>query len=215
MQAIPLPQSMTLVTRARTFVGVAALALALAVAGCADETAPGQARLGTSEAAPPRVGVPPPAPLPPPPKPPVRARPAAKPAAPGKPSNGSEPAPESASAVQAAPNDATDPPAVKEEPEAPANMTTAALTPPTIRLIGLDRNAVTAMLGVPVAERQVAAARVWDYRASDDCRLAVFFYLDTGRNDFYALHYEIDGAAPGSLSTDQCLQRIRDNARPQ
>jgi hypothetical protein len=78
-----------------------------------------------------------------------------------------------------------------------------------IRLIGLNRNATTALLGAPTEERQVAVARVWDYRGPD-CRLAVYFYLDTGRNDFYALHYEIDGPEAGPDGEQQCLQRIRD-----
>ena len=204
-----------MVTLTRTFVGAAVIASLLSVGACTDTTAP--ATPGIDERAT-RVDVPPPVPLPPPPKPQARARattPAvAKQTTPAKPSSNGEAVAEAASPPPAPSGTAEPPPSKdKEETEAPQNITTAALSPPTIRWIGLDRNGVTAMLGVPIAERQIAAARVWDYRATD-CRLAVFFYLDTGRNDFYALHYEIDGATPGSLSSEQCLQRIRDNARP-
>lgn len=89
-----------------------------------------------------------------------------------------------------------------------------ALLLPPVSLIGQNQITVAKLLGKPASERQVAAARVWDYRAPE-CLLSVFFYLDTGRNDFYVLHFEIDGAAPGPTSSNQCLQRIRDHARRQ
>src|SRR5262249_38190802 len=105
-------------------------------------------------------------------------------------------------------------PALSPSPSPPSEessqMRTAAIVAlPPPRLIGRDRAGVAAELGAPAGERQVASARVWDYRAAG-CQLAVFFYLDTGRNDFYALHVEVDGAAPGTEAGQQCIQRIRD-----
>lgn len=211
MQFSKRPRGMTFVTGARTFNIATTLASLLCLAACADGRDP------AAVTAPPQIVedatavLPPPAPLPPPPKPSLPARPVAKPALPTKPHT--EPP-----ADIAIPAESMEPkvaPAAPSDPSpTPAPTTMALLSPPPVNLIGQNQITVAKLLGKPASERQVAAARVWDYRAPE-CLLSVFFYLDTGRNDFYVLHFEIDGAAPGPASSDQCLQRIRDHARQQ
>lgn len=208
MQAGNRSRCMTFVTMGRARPWLIVALACLSALGCAETGAIGNGAPTTTAAT---IAVPTPAPLPPPPKPTLRqARPAPKVAAKTTPSVAEHATNGAAEQSEPAPSDTSqtaDAPAV-ETPEQRLALRSPGVLPP-IRLIGLDRNATTALLGAPAAQRQVAVARVWDYRAPD-CRLAVYFYLDTGRNDFYALHYEIDGPEAGPDGEQHCLQRIRD-----
>ena len=195
---------------------MAALVTLIGLSGCSES---GDKAGSTVPPAPvTEVAVPTPAPLPPPPKPPIRStRPAAKPAAKAAPNgeqatNGTAEKADTTTPFATESARASEPPSSEPAADHSAEQQLALRSPDArqpIRLIGLDRNATTAVLGAPAEERQVAVARVWDYRGPD-CRLAVYFYLDTGRNDFYALHYEIDGPEAGPDGEQHCLQRIRD-----
>lgn len=96
--------------------------------------------------------------------------------------------------------------------------------PPTeIKLVGLSEDEVQTLLGPPNTASDRPPAKVWQYR-SGTCAVDVYFYLDVGRNAFYALHY--DSPAPTSSGTpatapvsahdhdaaDRCLTRVY-NAR--
>lgn len=90
--------------------------------------------------------------------------------------------------------------------------------PPTeIKLVGLGEDEVQTLLGPPNTTFDRPPAKVWQYR-SGSCAVDVYFYLDVGRNAFYALHY--DSPAPTSSGTpapatvsaqdaaDRCLTRV-------
>jgi len=86
-----------------------------------------------------------------------------------------------------------------------------------IKLVGLSEDEVQALLGAPNTAADRPPAKVWEYRAGN-CAVDVYFYLDVGRNAFYALHY--DSPAPTSSGTstpatvsahdaaDRCLIRV-------
>jgi len=210
------PWGMTFVTGTRTFSLATTLASLLCLAACSDARNPPAVTTPSQLAEDPPVVLPPPAPMPPPPKPSLPARPVAKPAPPSK--VPAEPPTDIASAAPSDPVTAGSPeqhgtPTASGDPlPTPPPTTLALLSPPPVNLIGQNQSTVTKLLGKPASERQVAAARVWDYRAPE-CLLSVFFYLDTGRNDFYVLHFEIDGATPGPAASDPCIERIRGHVR--
>lgn len=81
--------------------------------------------------------------------------------------------------------------------------------PPAV--IGLNREALRQHFGEPAQERAAPPARVLEF-GQGDCRLAVYLYLDTARNDFYALQYEVNGAPPTGPDADFCLARIARDA---
>lgn len=66
---------------------------------------------------------------------------------------------------------------------------------------------IVSRLGAPSSERDVAPARVLGYRASG-CEIAIYLYFDTGRNGFFALHYDVNGRAAPSRDSDRCLRLI-------
>ena len=86
-----------------------------------------------------------------------------------------------------------------------------------IKVVGLSQDDVEGVLGAPSATLDRPPAKVWEYR-SGNCTVDIYFYLDVGRNAFYALHY--DSPAPNSSGTpapptvrthdaaDRCLQRV-------
>lgn len=88
---------------------------------------------------------------------------------------------------------------------------------PEIKIIGLSQDDVAAAFGPPSITLERPPAKVWEYR-SGNCSVEIYFYLDVGRNAFYALHY--DSPAPNSPGTpatatvsthdaaDRCLQRV-------
>jgi hypothetical protein len=65
------------------------------------------------------------------------------------------------------------------------------------------------LLGAPAEERDAAPAKIWKF-AAGECAVDVYFYLDVKRNDFYALHYNVQdrNVATTGEAADRCLQRI-------
>jgi hypothetical protein len=97
------------------------------------------------------------------------------------------------------------PPASSQPEPAPE----AAAPLPEIKLVGMSRGETASLLGSPLEERDAAPAKIWKFSAGE-CTVDVYFYLDVKRNDFYALHYNVqdrNGATTGEAA-DRCLQRI-------
>lgn len=121
------------------------------------------------------------------------------------------------------------PPAARPAPPAPppeAPRAARVVPPPPppapspateIKLVGLSEDEVQALLGPPSTAAEQPPAKVWEYRAGN-CAVDVYFYLDVGRNAFYALHYDSPAPtspgppAPASVSAhdaaDRCLARV-------
>jgi len=86
---------------------------------------------------------------------------------------------------------------------------------PAIKLVGLSQTETETLLGPPTTLLDRPPAKVWQYR-SGDCALDVYFYLDVGRNAFYALHYDSPGltssGTPATASVpdaaERCLRRV-------
>lgn len=100
---------------------------------------------------------------------------------------------------------AVPPPAAEPEPQPPE----ATVPLPDIKLVGMSRGETATLLGAPNEERDAAPAKIWKF-AAGECAVDVYFYLDIKRNDFYALHYNVQdrsGATTGEAA-DRCLQRI-------
>lgn len=144
---------------------------------------------------PPAVVAPEPPPVVEPPLPPApKPRPAQRVARLPAPTERSQPQPQSASQPQAHPDSD---PAPDAEPV------------PEIKLVGMSRSETAILLGAPAERRDAAPAKIWKF-AAGDCAVDVYFYLDVARNDFYALHYNVqdrNGATTGEAA-DRCLQRI-------
>lgn len=127
------------------------------------------------------VAAPPPVPAARPPQP--RPRPAA-------------PAPKPADPAQTAsrPPPAAAVPAVKAGP------------PPVVA--GLTQIELVRLFGPPREARDAAPAKVLAFR-DDTCALTVYLYYDTGRADFVALQYEVDGSPTRGPAADACLIHLR------
>jgi hypothetical protein len=85
---------------------------------------------------------------------------------------------------------------------------------PEIKLVGMSRGETATLLGAPTEERDAAPAKIWKF-AAGECALDVYFYLDVARNDFYALHYNVQdrwGVTTGEPA-ERCLQRIYSESR--
>jgi hypothetical protein len=118
---------------------------------------------------------------------------------------------------QAQPQPPTQP---KPEPE-PAAPGDARLEPdptllwlPEFKLVGMSRGETATLLGAPTEERDAAPAKIWKFMAGE-CVIDVYFYLDVARNDFYALHYNVQdryGVTTGEPA-ERCLQRIYSESR--
>jgi hypothetical protein len=116
------------------------------------------------------------------------------------------------------------------QPAAPEAPRTVHVVPPPprpapapaaeIKLVGLSESEVQALLGPPSTAADQPPAKVWQYRAGN-CAVDVYFYLDVGRNAFYALHYDSPApTSPGSPgpatvsaahdhdAADRCLSRV-------
>jgi len=78
---------------------------------------------------------------------------------------------------------------------------------PLPKLEGMRQDEVLAHLGPPAAERDVSPAKVLSYRARG-CEVAIYLYFDTGRNAFFALHYDVNGRPAPSRDGDRCLRLI-------
>ena len=108
-------------------------------------------------------------------------------------------------------------PSPTEKPAAAAPASVQPATPepapeavlPDVKIVGMSRGETSSLLGAPTEERDAAPAKIWKFSAGD-CVVDVYFYLDVKRNDFYALHYNVqdrNGATTGEAA-DRCLQRI-------
>ena len=85
---------------------------------------------------------------------------------------------------------------------------------PEIKLVGMSRGETATLLGAPAEERDAAPAKIWKF-TSGECAVDVYFYLDVARNDFYALHYNVQdrwGVTTGEPA-ERCLQRIYSESR--
>lgn len=93
---------------------------------------------------------------------------------------------------------------------------TASLPPPEPeidsnpnRLLGLDRAAVTGLLGVPGFARSEAPAQLWRYR-DERCLLDLFLYGDenNAENGAVVRHYEVRSVADPAVSPSDCLRAL-------
>lgn len=75
------------------------------------------------------------------------------------------------------------------------------------KIEGMRQEEIIARLGPPAAERDVAPAKVLDYKATG-CEMAIYLYFDTGRAGFFALHYDVNGRPAPSRDADRCLRLI-------
>jgi len=103
----------------------------------------------------------------------------------------------------------TSPAAAPPPPESQPQPAETMLPLPEIKLVGMSRGETQTLLGTPSEERDSAPAKIWKF-AAGECAVDVYFYLDVKRNDFYALHYNVqdrNGATTGEAA-DRCLQRI-------
>lgn len=57
-------------------------------------------------------------------------------------------------------------------------------------LVGLDEDAVEALLGRPASRSETSPAKAWHYRF-DDCALVLRFYMDLDLQVFRTLAYEV------------------------
>jgi hypothetical protein len=77
------------------------------------------------------------------------------------------------------------------------------------RLVGLTREQMVALIGLPVSVTDKAPATVWAYR-SEGCSLEVLFYMDLNTRTFRALTYEVHPAASGmQVPASECVGRLR------
>jgi hypothetical protein len=86
---------------------------------------------------------------------------------------------------------------------------------PEVKVVGLSQAETETLLGTPAVQSERPPAKVWQYRTGD-CAVDIYFYLDVGRNAFYALHYDSpaltsSGAqitASATDAADRCLRRV-------
>jgi hypothetical protein len=133
--------------------------------------------------------------------------------------NTPQPASTPAPVAQSAPPAAavTPPPGrvVRVAPPPPRPTPLPEIKAPELKVVGLSQTETETLLGSPDAALDRPPAKVWQYKAPD-CAVDIYFYLDVGRNAFYALHY--DSPAPNSSGTqatasatdaaDRCLRRV-------
>lgn len=120
------------------------------------------------------------------------------------------------------------PPQPRQRPAAPASTAkpsespsaqTAALPPaatptpprksgPAPAVPGLTQIELVRLFGPPREARDAAPAKVLAFR-DDTCALTVYLYYDTGRADFVALQYEVDGSPARGPAADACLIHLR------
>lgn len=118
-------------------------------------------------------------------------------------------------------------PAPSPPPPAPQKPTRAVPPPPPpapapaptpdLKVVGLSQEEIQTLLGQPSAVADRPPAKVWEYR-SENCVVDIYFYLDVGRNAFYALHYgspvptssdTAPAATPNAQdAADRCLHRV-------
>jgi hypothetical protein len=132
--------------------------------------------------------------------------PVAEPALPPAPA----PRPRPPARVARLPSPAEKPPSPAVAPPSPEPQQPVETAPlPEIKLVGMSRGETSTLLGAPAEERDAAPAKIWKF-AAGECAVDVYFYLDVKRNDFYALHYNVQdrNVATTGDAADRCLQRI-------
>lgn len=77
------------------------------------------------------------------------------------------------------------------------------------RLLGMDRGALTDLLGNPTFVRKEAPAQLWRYR-NDTCLLDLFLYNDDDpyRRRFTVKHYEVRGERGAKAEAEACLKDL-------
>lgn len=75
------------------------------------------------------------------------------------------------------------------------------------RLVGLDRKAVTELLGKPKGVTHNGTSLIWAYRATN-CSLRVIFYPNIETKKFHALQYVFEDAKGKALSDEKTCMRM-------
>lgn len=73
---------------------------------------------------------------------------------------------------------------------------------------GLTQIELVRLFGPPRETRDAAPAKVLAFR-DETCALTIYLYYDTGRADFVALQYEVDGSPARGPAADACLIHLR------
>ena len=123
------------------------------------------------------------------------------------PLSGPPPATPSASTAATAPSSQSTAPVRPPATQPAAPPATAAIPSDALKIEGLRQDEIVSRFGAPATERDVAPAKVLGYRASG-CEVAIYLYFDTGRNGFFALHYDVNGRPAPSRDGDRCLRQI-------
>jgi hypothetical protein len=98
----------------------------------------------------------------------------------------------------------------RQPPVPPAKPPVAQLDPQ--RLVGLNENAVTDLIGSPSEVRDEPPARVWRYNGNK-CSVDVLFYFDLTQQEFRALTYSVEPAGRSDLAQRICLGGIQEAQR--
>lgn len=122
------------------------------------------------------------------------------------------PPPKPAAVAPAAPPPAPVAAAPATRPAPAAKPAIPPAIPAVFKIEGMKQDDILAQLGTPAAQRELSPARVLDYRARG-CTISIYLYYDTGRADFFALHYDFNGHAGPTREAERCLQTIAANAR--
>ncbi len=134
-------------------------------------------------------------------------------------------APTPAAKSPATPPTTARPPTPRQRPAAPAskpadNGTQTAARPPAATptpspkagpapvVAGLTQVELVRLFGPPREARDAAPAKMLAFR-NETCALTVYLYYDTGRADFVALQYEVDGSPARGPAADACLINLR------
>jgi len=93
------------------------------------------------------------------------------------------------------------PPLPARKPEVPREAVAAVEVPDMDpdKLVGLDFERTTALLGEPALLIEEPPAKIWAYNGSS-CVLHVFFYPKVGGSDFRVLTYEVKGGVEGQTA---------------
>jgi hypothetical protein len=82
-------------------------------------------------------------------------------------------------------------------------------TSPEIKLVGLSRGEVRNLLGEPAEQTDTGPALTWTYRTRR-CSVALTFYFDVSRNDFFALGRSVAGTDGTEAAAQRCLKQMED-----
>ncbi|MFQ5785428.1 MAG: hypothetical protein ACE5H8_11490 [Alphaproteobacteria bacterium] len=93
-------------------------------------------------------------------------------------------------------------------PEAPPTEAPPAVDDDPEQIMGLDHDALEALLGAPGFLRDEAPAQVWQYRG-EGCVLDVYLYTDGADAPYRVEYYEIRGdAEPGAEEKRRCFRGL-------